>query len=136
MDASRDDGDREAAEKTVREYYEALREGAPLAAFFLEDDATTKFGVSEALYGYEAVASGLREQSETTGEWRVESDRLAVDVRGDCAVVTDRVTLAWTDQSTGIRRRFETRWSGTLVREEDSDAWLFHTLHVSAPNEL
>lgn len=137
-----------SAAETIREYYAALRQGEPLAPFFLPAEATTKFGVSESLYGYDEVADALSEQTETTAEWTVESDRLTVDDRGAFAVFADEVTLAWTDRTTGTRWRFETRWSGTLVRvdteggeidpeESGSDReWRFHTMHVSAPHEL
>jgi hypothetical protein len=114
---------------TVEEYYEALRRGEPLYPFFEESPSTAKFGVGERLWGYDAVAEGLREQSRTTEDWRVDSDRLTVEAAGDCAWFADEVELAWTEG--GDRRSFETRWSGTLNRRDGE--WVFVGMHVSAP---
>ncbi len=123
-------------EETIREYYETLRRGGKLHPYFLEGESTTKFGVSEALFGYDDVADALREQTESTAEWTVESQHLVVDDRGEYATFADEVTLAWTDTQSGERWRFDTRWSGTLERQ-DSDTergdWKFRTMHVSAP---
>ncbi|WP_343195729.1 hypothetical protein [Halovivax sp.] len=94
-------------ETVVRDYYDALRSGRPLAPYF-GDDAVVKFGVNESLYGADVIVDGLREQRETTDEWRVESERLVVDERGAFAVFADEVQLAWTDAD-GERRRFDTR---------------------------
>ncbi|WP_247002082.1 nuclear transport factor 2 family protein [Halosolutus gelatinilyticus] len=146
----------------VRDYYAALREGEPLEPYFLDRGSTIKFGISEALYGPEVIATALREQTETTAEWTVESTNLAVDDRGAFATFADEVTMAWTDTISGERRRFDSRWSGTLVRrdatsgpldvqeaaidderstsEEGTDrgrpAWGFQSMHVSAPHEI
>lgn len=120
--------------ETVREYYEALRRGEPLVPYFAESPDLVKFGVSETLAGYDAVAEGLREQTRTTGDWRVESTALAVTERDRHAWFADEVELAWTDATTGERYAFDTRWSGTLERRDDD--WLFVGLHVSAPHSL
>lgn len=143
------------AEDAVRDYYEALRRGEPLYPYFLEVEAATKFGVSEALFGYDEVAEALREQSRTTDDWTVESRALFVRERGDHATFADEVALEWTDRATDERRSFETRWSGALERrngrqrdgegeeaerssrDEDQDGdWAFLTVHVSAPHDL
>ncbi|OIB55903.1 nuclear transport factor 2 family protein [Natrialba sp. SSL1] len=151
-------------ETTVRAYYDALRNGDPLDPFFLEDESTLKFGISDRLFGYEAVADALQEQTETTEDWTVESSTLTVAEHGDrdCATFGDEVTMAWTDSSSGERREFRTRWSGTLIRlsagdgerkregESESDAegeakaehttdeseWVFGSMHVSTDDEV
>lgn len=123
-----------SVEETVRDYYEALRRGEPLTPYFAESSALVKFGVSETLAGYDAVAAGLREQTRTTGDWRVESTALAVTERDRHAWFSDEVALAWTDGTAGERFDFDTRWSGTLERRDDD--WLFVGLHVSAPHPL
>ncbi|GAB7020549.1 nuclear transport factor 2 family protein [Halostagnicola sp. A-GB9-2] len=126
-------------EETIREYYETLRRGGQLHPYFLEGDSTTKFGVSEAVFGYEDVADALREQAESTAEWTVESENLVVDDRDEYAIFADEVTLAWTDTQSGQRWRFDTRWSGTLERQgldADQAEWKFRTMHVSAPHQL
>ena len=133
-----------SASETIEDYYEALRRGDPLAPFFAERDDVVKFGVSERLAGGEAVAEGLRKQTRTTDDWRVESRDLRVVAReadsagasasGDSvAWFTDDVDLAWTD-SAGDRRSFDTRWSGVLERNESGD-WRFAQMHVSAPHD-
>ncbi|QFU81313.1 nuclear transport factor 2 family protein [Natronorubrum aibiense] len=131
------------AETVVRDYYEALRAGEPLSPYFLEDESTVKFGISESLFGFEAVSEALQEQTETTSGWSVESHHLVVTERDGVATVADEVTMAWTDTRDGERRCFETRWSGTLVRvpeestaADDGREWLFATMHVSAAHEL
>lgn len=130
------------AEDAIRDYYEALRRGEPLYPYFLEAPTTVKFGVSEALFGGDEVAAALREQTETTDSWSVESRRLTVDERDDHAWFADEVALAWTDRESGERRRFDTRWSGTLERRDrgsESDderedlEWAFASMHVSTP---
>ncbi|MFC4438793.1 MULTISPECIES: nuclear transport factor 2 family protein [Natrialbaceae] len=137
----------DTAEAVVEDYYDALRRGEPLERYFLEDASTVKFGISEALFGYDAVADALRSQTETTEDWTVESDRLTVAEGGEYATFADEVTMAWTDAEDGTERRFETRWSGTLVRrgtpngdssagQSDDPAWLFRTMHVSTAAEL
>ena len=143
----------DSAAAVVRDYYEALRSGDPLAPYFLESESAVKFGISEGLFGFESVREALREQTETTANWSVESGRLVVDERGAFATFADEVTMAWTDTETGANRRFETRWSGTLVHDGDGDrdgtggdgdrdanddapAWRFATMHVSTADEL
>ncbi|ADB61789.1 hypothetical protein Htur_2920 [Haloterrigena turkmenica DSM 5511] len=143
------DGDADGAEAAVRDYYDALRSGEPLEPYFLEDESTVKFGISEALFGFESVREALREQTATTADWTVESDHLVVSERDAFATFADEVTMTWTDTETGANRRFETRWSGTLVRDERSDRdergddgteakppWRFATMHVSTADEL
>lgn len=121
------------AETTVREYYAALRDGDPLAPFFVEADSVVKFGLSERLAGYDAVAEGLREQTRTTTDWVVESDALVVETRGDAGWFSDGVFMAWTDTERGIRYEFDTRWSGTLLRVEGE--WRVAGMHVSTTQE-
>lgn len=116
----------------VRDYYGALRRGEPLAPYFADDPDTTKFGISESLFGGAAVAEGLREQTRTTREWRVESHRLRVDREGDHAWFSDVVDLAWTAEAG--RRSFQTRWSGSLRRRDG--AWKFVGMHVSVAHDL
>ncbi|WP_121741033.1 nuclear transport factor 2 family protein [Natronorubrum halophilum] len=129
------------AQATVRDYYDALRNGDLLEPYFLEDESTVKFGISEELFGFERVREALRKQTETTADWTVESDRLEVAERDAFATFADEVTMAWTDTESGEDRRFETRWSGTLVRSaveraDDEQDWLFATMHVSTAREL
>jgi hypothetical protein len=141
-----------SATETVEEYYEALRRGEPLSPFFAEREDVVKFGISERLDGYEAVAEGLREQTRTTEEWRVESRDLRVNAhesveRESVTWFTDGVDLSWTETDGGTRRSFDTRWSGVLEREggrnedgsyseDDERRWQFVRMHVSAPHEL
>jgi hypothetical protein len=122
-----------SAEAAIQAYYDALREGDPLVPFFAGDTETVKFGISETLRGGTAVAEGLREQTETTTDWGVDSRALLVDERGDWAHFADEVFLAWTDTGERIRYEFDTRWSGTLVRRED---WQFVGMHVSTARDL
>lgn len=121
------------ATETVRAYYAALRAGEPLHPFFANGDGVVKFGISEALVGSAAVADGLREQTRSTGNWRLESRDLRTTERDCHAWFTDRGTLSWTDTTTGTHHEFETRWSGTLERD---DGWQFVGMHVSAPRTL
>lgn len=123
-----------SAEDTVRDYYRALSRGEPLFPYFHADEATVKVGVSESLYGPDEIANGLREQTETTTDWVVESDRLRVDERAANATFGDEVRLAWTDTESGVRRQFDTRWSGTLLRVDER--WAFVTMHVSTAGEV
>ncbi|WP_458188497.1 nuclear transport factor 2 family protein [Haladaptatus sp. NG-WS-4] len=122
------------AEDTVHDYYDALRRGDPLQPFFASRDDIVKFGISERLSGYDAIADGLHEQTETTADWSVESKRLQVVTGNEFARFTDDVRLAWTDTRTGERRSFDTRWSGVLERTEDE--WVFTGMHVSVTREL
>lgn len=123
-----------SAETTVRAYYEAVRNGAPLGPYFADHSTTVKFGISERLRGSEAITEGLAEQTRTTDEWRVESTALSVTEREGYAWFADAVDMAWTDIATGERFSFDSRWSGTLERQ-DGD-WKFVSMHVSAPREL
>ena len=122
------------AEDVIREYYEALRRGEPLYPYFHEDETTVKFGVSEALYGYDDVVDGLLEQTRTTDDWTVESADLVVDEHEGYAVFADEVRLEWTDLEAETRREFETRWSGTVERH--GEELRFISMHVSAAHEL
>ncbi|MFD1565052.1 nuclear transport factor 2 family protein [Haloarchaeobius amylolyticus] len=128
-----------SAKSIVRDYYDALRGGDPLVPYFRDDAATVKFGISESLFGSDEVARALAEQTETTDGWTVSSRHLVVDERDDFATMADDVTMAWTDTESGDRHRFDSRWSGTLVRaaaDEDVPNWQFAVMHVSAPHEL
>jgi hypothetical protein len=133
-----------SAAATVRAYYDRLRAGEPLSPYFRDDPTTVKFGVGERLTGYEAVEAGLRAQTEITTDWVVESDRLVVVERDDHGWFSDDVFMAWTDTEREVRHEFDTRWSGTLVRNEGADAtaetqdtppWLFAGMHVSTSVE-
>ncbi len=117
------------AEATIEAYYDALRNGDPLYPFF-PSDAMVKFGISERLTGYEEIEAGLREQTEATDEWVVESRRLEVTEHEGFAWFADDVRMAWNGEK---RHEHETRWSGTLRHEED---WKFVSMHVSVPSEL
>lgn len=122
------------AEATIRDYYGALRSGDPLGQYFARDDGVVKFGISERLTGYDAIAEGLQEQTRTTDAWEVRSRRLRVTERDCHAWFSDDVFMAWTDTERGIRFEFDTRWSGTLERGDDQ--WLFVGLHVSTAGEV
>lgn len=123
------------AEATVVAYYDALRNGETLSSFFIETPDCIKIGLSERLVGYAEIADGLSEQTATTDDWTVESHDLSVSVDEDIAWFSDQVTMAWTDLQTDSEYSFETRWTGTLKRRENSEAWQFLTLHVSAPDD-
>lgn len=130
------------AEESVRAYYDALRSGDPLAPFFARAESTVKFGIGDRLTGYEEIEAGLSEQTETTGEWRVGSDRLVVTERDEYAWFSDDVSLSWTDTGSGVRYEFDSRWSGTLERRAETASggdlgtpWRFVGMHVSAPEE-
>ena len=122
-----------SAEDRVRNYYDALRSGDPLAPFFATGEDIVKVGISERLVGHDEVAAGLRDQTETTTGWTVESRDLRVTERDSHAWFADSVWLAWTDTDLNVRYEFDTRWSGTLERHDGE--WLFAELHVSAPDE-
>jgi hypothetical protein len=117
--------------RTVTDYYEALRAGEPLAPYFRAGETTVKFGLSERLFGAEAVATALREQTAHTRDWTVESHNLVTGApdegptAGTVGWFADEVDLAWTDTDRGIRFEFDTRWSGTVVDGA------FATMHVS-----
>ncbi|RQH01276.1 nuclear transport factor 2 family protein [Natrarchaeobius oligotrophus] len=127
------------AADVVRRYYDALRDGEPLEPFFRRSESTVKFGITEALFGYDDVATALRKQTETTTDWRVESHTLSVDERETFATYADEVTMAWIDTERDQEYEFDSRWSGTLVATEgdrdDGIPWAFATMHVSAPPE-
>lgn len=121
------------AERTIETYYDALRAGDSLQPFFAERDDLVKVGITERLVGYEEVAEGLREQTETTSDWTVESRDLRTTERESVAWFADEVRMAWTDDD-GDRREFEARWSGTL--ERINGEWRFVGMHVSAPRAI
>jgi len=129
------------AEATVRAYYDALRAGDALAPFFAREATPVKFGIGERLRGFEEIEAGLAEQTETTDEWVVDSDRLRVTERDGHAWFSDEVEMAWTDLGTGHRYEFDTRWSGTLERRPSAETadtaagtpWRFVGMHVSTP---
>ena len=134
------------AEATVGAYYDALRSGDPLYPFFADEETTVKFGIGERLTGYPEVREGLRSQTETTGDWEVDSGHLLVVTGdgGDHAWFSDDVFMAWTDFEKGIRYEFETRWSGTLERRPDAPwdgpgeattPWRFVGMHVSTEGD-
>ena len=129
---------------TIEAYYDALRAGDSLAPFFLDSPDTVKFGLSERLDGFDAVAEGLQSQTEATREWVVESADLATGRRGETAWFADDVFMGWTDTDRSIRFEFDARWSGTLVRagepsavEDDAPGeWQFASMHVSTTESL
>lgn len=121
-----------SAERVIREYYDALRSGESLVPFFAEGEVV-KVGISERLVGSEQVAEGLREQTETTTDWTVESRDLLVRERESVAWFADEVRMAWTTDE-GEDHDFETRWSGTL--ERSGEEWKFVGMHVSVAREL
>ena len=135
-------GTNESARRTVSAYYDALRSGEPLGPFFADDEDVVKFGISERLVGGEEVAEGLREQTETTSAWTVDSRELRVTERDDHAWFSDDVFMGWTGTDPPIRYEFETRWSGTLERRDDAGEvatdrpWRFVGMHVSTAGEL
>ena len=126
----------------VRAYYDALRSGDPLEPFFADDEDAVKFGISERLVGGDDIAAGLREQTETTSGWTVDSRALRVTERDDHAWFSDEVVLGWTGADPPIRYEFETRWSGTLERRDeggnpaDDGEWRFVGMHVSTAGDI
>lgn len=122
-------------EETIEAYYDALRAGEPLEAFFAERPTAVKVGISERLVGSEQIAAALREQTRTTTDWAVESRDRHVDGRGPTAWFGDAVRMAWTETESGRRHAFDSRWSGTLERDGDG-GWAFVGMHVSAPHDL
>ena len=117
------------AEATIEAYYDALRTGNPLLPFFAESESIVKFGITDRLTGYDEIEAGLREQTDTTADWTVESHRLEVTERESYAWFSDSVLMAWRSTEDGEHREQETRWSGTL-RRRDGD-WRFVGMHVS-----
>jgi len=126
----------ETAEEAVRSYYDALREGEPLPPYFADSEETFKFGITERLFGYEAVEEALREQTDETGNWTVESHDLRVKEEENHAFFSDIVRMAWENTEKRRKYDFETRWSGTLERLEENDGWVFVCMHVSADPDL
>jgi hypothetical protein len=126
------------ARERIEGYYDALRAGEPLGPYFAAadagDDEPVKFGISERLVGVDEIRAGLRRQTETTSDWAVTSRALRVAERDRHAWFSDDVSMAWTDATTGDRRAFETRWSGTLERRDRE--WHFVGMHVSTADEL
>lgn len=124
------------ARETVRDYYEALRADAPLAAYFARRPDVVKVGVFSRRVGFESVKEGFRTQRQRTTDWRVGSTALAVDERDDYARFSDRVDLAWTDTVADSSYAFDTRWTGVLVPDSGTDHdWAFVDMHVSAPHD-
>jgi hypothetical protein len=127
------------ARKTINAYYDALRAGEPLGRRFFAperpgDDAVVKYGISERLVGAERIREGLREQTERTTDWAVESESLRVTEREEHAWFSDRVAMGWRDVEASVRYEFDTRWSGTLERR--GDEWRFVGMHVSTADAL
>ena len=81
----------------VRDYYGVLRDEDPLYPYFRESPATVKYGISETLRGYDAVAEGLREQTRTTTDWTVESRNLTAGTRDGLAESAGDGPVQWTD---------------------------------------
>ncbi|AFZ73256.1 nuclear transport factor 2 family protein [Natronobacterium gregoryi] len=127
----------DTAADVVREYYERLRRNDPLEPYFLVDESTVKFGISESAFGYDEVEATLQHQRETTRGWVVESETLRVTEREAFATFADEVRMAWTADDGG-ENEFDARWNGTLVPTEDDEgpAWSFTTMHVSAAHDL
>lgn len=123
---------KETAEETVRRYYDALRDGEPLPPYFADDETTVKFGITERLFGYDAVEEALREQTGETENWTVESNDLRVIERDEHAWFRDAVRMAWENPRKERTYDFETRWSGTLEKSGDENGWHFVCMHVSA----
>ena len=117
------------AEARIRKYYDTLEAGDPLGPFFTDSNDVVKFGISERLGGGDAVRRGLREQTDRTDDWNVDSRALRVTDRGCHAWFSDSVLLSWRDVEEGTPHSFETRWSGTL--ESDEGEWVFVGMHVS-----
>lgn len=117
-------------ESFVRDYYEALRRGEPIDAYFHERPDVVKVGVFSQLVGGERVAEALRDQTARTEDWTVESADLRTFDRGSHAHFTDAVGLAWTVARTGQRHEFDTRWTGLI--ESRGGEPLFVAMHVSA----
>ena len=120
-----------SARETVLDYYEALRRGEPLAPFFATGPDVVKVGVFSRRTGGDHVADGLREQTQKTTDWTVDSHDLVVRAYDRYAWFTDRIDMAWVDSTEG-RYDFETRWSGVL--EPNNEQWQFVEMHVSAPH--
>ncbi|WP_058993866.1 nuclear transport factor 2 family protein [Haloarcula sp. CBA1127] len=123
---------------TIEAYYAALRAGEPLGPFFAADTdrSVVKFGISEQLNGADAIRDGLQKQTETTGDWTVDSHALQVTEREDYAWFSDDVELCWTDAEGTVRHEYDTRWSGTLEATGRDRPWQFVGMHVSTADDL
>ncbi|NLV13167.1 nuclear transport factor 2 family protein [Haloarcula argentinensis] len=126
------------AAETIAAYYAALRAGNQLGSFFADDvdRSVVKFGISEQLVGTDAIRTGLREQTETTTDWTVESHALRVTEREGYAWFSDNVELCWTSVTDDVRYEYDTRWSGTLEATDEANEWQFVGMHVSTADEL
>jgi hypothetical protein len=126
------------AKATIEAYYAALRAGDPLGPFFAldADCSVVKFGISEQLVGTDAIRDGLREQTETTTDWTVDSRALRVTERDGYAWFSDDVGLCWTDTGDTVRHEYDTRWSGTLEATDGTREWQFVGMHVSTADVL
>jgi hypothetical protein len=126
------------ASETIEAYYAALRAGEPLGPFFAgdADRSVVKFGISEQLVGTDAIRDGLREQTETTRDWTVDSRALRVTEREGYAWFSDAVELCWTDTEDGSRHEYDTRWSGTIEATGGAREWQFVGMHVSTADDL
>ena len=123
------------AKARIEAYYDALEAGDPLGRFFTAGEDVVKFGISERLVGGDEVRYGLREQTERTAEWTVDSRDLRVTARECHAWFSDQVGLAWRDTETGTHHTFETRWSGTLEAREGAEP-VFVGMHVSTARQF
>lgn len=104
--------------------------------YFADAGSTFKFGIGERLSGYENVEKALRKQTRETTDWQVESHNLRMTERDCHAWFHDTVRMAWKDTEKNRRYDFETRWSGTLEFDEDTDDWVFVGMHVSAEPDI
>jgi hypothetical protein len=123
------------ADARIEAYYDALEAGDPLGRFFADTDGVVKFGISERLVGGDEVRRGLREQTERTAAWSVDSRDLRVTARECHAWFSDEVELGWRDTEAGTRHTFETRWSGALEAREDAEP-VFVGMHVSTARQF
>lgn len=130
-------------ERFVETYYDALRDGEPLAPFFADRADVVKVGISERLVGADSVANGLASQTARTTAWAIESRDLQATTDDDHGWFADDVLVAWTDTERSVRYEFDSRWSGTVARLGDRDAaderfdgWRFVGMHVSVPRSL
>ena len=121
------------AKAVITEYYAALEAGDSIYRYFSPDHALVKFGIGERLWGYQAIQNGLQAQTATTDGWIIDSDSLSVTEHDSYAWFGDEVFMAWTDVEKGIRYEFDTRWSGSLIRNSNRDepSWQFVEMHVS-----
>ncbi len=114
----------------IRDYYHALETGAPLAPFFAETVEPVKFGITDHLVGLETIAESLRSQTETTADWSVTSYELRTGHAREVGWFSDEVAMGWRRLSDDGEIEWDTRWSGTLIREDGE--WRFVRMHVSA----